>query len=426
MDEVLDHEPAAPGGQDLASLSSLDDPLRRRLYEVVTSRTGPVSRDEAAQAAGIGRALAVYHLDKLVESGLLDPRLTRGRPGGAGPGPAVPAKVYARSDREFAVTVPPREYELAARLLVQAVEGRSERPQPGRAGRGGDRRLGTELGSAARLSPGGQDAGGQDAGGQDAGGRNAAGQGVTSVLTQQGYEPCGGANGVIRLRNCPFHQLTERHREVVCGMNLALVEGLVEGLGAEGWRPALDPRPGYCCVAIGGGAVMTDGTIAAHRTGEYPGSCRRRRTGGGRLPGRAGDRRGPGGPAGHPGPDGPRLRRAVRRAAARLTTFPNDEGYDELVLARAIPFRTVCEHHLLPFSGVAHVGYLPGERIVGLSKLARLVDHFAARPQVQERLTKQVAECLATRLRAPGVGVVLEAEHSCMTLRGVRALGSKR
>ena len=109
----------------------------------------------------------------------------------------------------------------------------------------------------------------------------------------------------------------------------------------------------------------------------------------------------------------------------RLTTFPNDEGYDELVLARAIPFRTVCEHHLLPFSGLAHVGYLPGERIIGLSKLARLVEHFAARPQVQERLTKQVAECLATRLQAPGVGVVLEAEHSCMTLRGVRAHGAK-
>ena len=109
----------------------------------------------------------------------------------------------------------------------------------------------------------------------------------------------------------------------------------------------------------------------------------------------------------------------------RLTTFPNDEGYDELVLVRAIPFRTVCEHHLLPFSGLAHIGYLPGERIVGLSKLARLVEHFAARPQVQERLTKQVAECLAARLRAPGVGVLLEAEHSCMTLRGVRAHGAK-
>ena len=108
----------------------------------------------------------------------------------------------------------------------------------------------------------------------------------------------------------------------------------------------------------------------------------------------------------------------------RLTTFPNEEGYDELVLARDIPFRTVCEHHLLPFRGVAHVGYLPGDAIVGLSKLARLVEHFAARPQTQERLTQQVADFLAARLNPRGVGVVLKAEHACMTLRGVRALGT--
>jgi GTP cyclohydrolase I len=108
----------------------------------------------------------------------------------------------------------------------------------------------------------------------------------------------------------------------------------------------------------------------------------------------------------------------------RLTTFPNNEGYDELVVARDIPFRTVCEHHLLPFAGVAHVGYLPGERILGLSKLARLVEHYAARPQTQERLTKQIADSLAARLQPRGTGVVLEAEHSCMTLRGVRARGT--
>jgi GTP cyclohydrolase IA len=108
-----------------------------------------------------------------------------------------------------------------------------------------------------------------------------------------------------------------------------------------------------------------------------------------------------------------------------LTTFPNDEGYDELVLARDIPFRTVCEHHLLPFAGVAHVGYLPADRILGLSKLARLVEHFAARPQTQERLTKQVADALVEHLGPRGAGVVLEAEHSCMTQRGVRALGTK-
>jgi GTP cyclohydrolase I len=106
-----------------------------------------------------------------------------------------------------------------------------------------------------------------------------------------------------------------------------------------------------------------------------------------------------------------------------LTTFPNDEGYDELVLARNIPFRTVCEHHMLPFFGIAQVGYLPGERIVGLSKLARVVQHYAARPQTQERLTKQVVNCLATRLQPRGAGVVLEAEHTCMTLRGVQARG---
>ncbi|HEX3004200.1 MAG TPA: GTP cyclohydrolase I, partial [Angustibacter sp.] len=107
-----------------------------------------------------------------------------------------------------------------------------------------------------------------------------------------------------------------------------------------------------------------------------------------------------------------------------LTTFPNDEGYDELVLARGIPVQSVCEHHLLPFVGVAHVGYLPGERILGLSKLARVVELFARRPQVQERLTKQVADWLDDRLAPQGVGVVIEAEHSCMTLRGVRANGS--
>src|SRR3954447_24572888 len=108
-----------------------------------------------------------------------------------------------------------------------------------------------------------------------------------------------------------------------------------------------------------------------------------------------------------------------------LTTFDNDEGYDELVLARSIPIRSVCEHHLLPFVGVAHVGYLPGDRILGLSKLARVVELFAHRTQVQERLTKQIAVWLDTHLRPRGVGVVVEAEHLCMSLRGVRAAGTR-
>jgi GTP cyclohydrolase I len=107
------------------------------------------------------------------------------------------------------------------------------------------------------------------------------------------------------------------------------------------------------------------------------------------------------------------------------TTFPNDEGYNGLVLAKAIPFNSLCEHHLLPFSGVAHVGYLPGDRILGLSKLARVVQLFARRLQVQERLTKQIADWIEQHLEPQGVGVVLEAEHSCMSLRGVRATGSR-
>jgi GTP cyclohydrolase I len=109
----------------------------------------------------------------------------------------------------------------------------------------------------------------------------------------------------------------------------------------------------------------------------------------------------------------------------RLTTFGNDAGYDELVLARDIPVHSLCEHHLLPFSGIAHVGYLPGERILGLSKLARVVEMFARDLQVQERLTQQVADWLQEHLAPRGVGVVVEAEHLCMSLRGVRATGSR-
>ena len=107
-----------------------------------------------------------------------------------------------------------------------------------------------------------------------------------------------------------------------------------------------------------------------------------------------------------------------------LTTFPTDGGYDELVVARGIPFVSVCEHHFLPFTGTASVGYLPGERILGLSKLARVVELFARRPQVQERMTTQIASWLDEQLQPRGVGVVVEAEHTCMTLRGVGARGS--
>jgi GTP cyclohydrolase IA len=135
-------------------------------------------------------------------------------------------------------------------------------------------------------------------------------------------------------------------------------------------------------------------------------------------------------------PTGEHLRDTPRRVARSFqelltprpfvaTTFPNDEGYDELVLARDIPFHSLCEHHLLPFSGVAHVGYLPADRILGLSKLARVVEHFSRNLQVQERLTVQIGDWLVDRLAPKGVGVVLEAEHLCMSLRGVQATGAR-
>ena len=282
----------SPGGPDLASLSSLDDPVRRRLYDAVTRQTGPVGRDEAAAAAGVGRALAVYHLDKLVESGLL--AATYRRPAGrSGPGAGRPAKLYARAEREFTVAVPPRSYELAARLLVQAVEADASGQSRAALGQAA-RRLGTELGRACQGAatgpghdvggpprtqegnrgptesaqlPGGGPPGTQGAtesaqlpgdaeGGGDRGGAGESGVPggtveVEGVLAGQGYEPCRGGDGVVRLRNCPFHQLAEGHREVVCGMNLMLIEGLVDALGADGWRAVLDPRPGHCCVALG-------------------------------------------------------------------------------------------------------------------------------------------------------------------------------
>jgi GTP cyclohydrolase I len=133
-------------------------------------------------------------------------------------------------------------------------------------------------------------------------------------------------------------------------------------------------------------------------------------------------------------PRRPHLRETPRRVAGayaemltarsfNLTTFPNDEGYDEMVLARDSPFHSLCEHHLLPFIGTAHVGYLPGDRILGLSKLARVVELFARRLQVQERMTKQIADWISDHVQPKGVGVVIEAEHLCMSLRGVQASG---
>ncbi len=218
-------------------MSCLDDQVRGRLYAFVSGRSEPVGRDEAAAAVGIGRALAVYHLDKLVKSGLLTASYRR-PPGRGGPGAGRPAKVYARSASEFMVTVPPREYQLAGRLLAQAVA--ADRTGQARAALGdAARQLGAELGARHRADRAQGD------------GRWLA---LEHALSEHGFEPWRDDHGTVRMRNCPFHRLVELQPDVVCHMNLALVQGLLAGLGADGLNPVLDPEPAHCCVTIPGAA----------------------------------------------------------------------------------------------------------------------------------------------------------------------------
>jgi predicted ArsR family transcriptional regulator len=264
----------------LAALSSLDDPVRRRLYDFVAGRREPAGRDEAAAAAGIGRPLAAYHLDKLVELGLLTASYQR-PPGRGGPGAGRPAKRYERSGAEFTVTVPPRDYELAARLLAVAVE--ADRDGECRAAlSAAAREYGTGLGARALDAGPGADPDlapdqdlAADAGpaaapdltvgpglgtGPDPSGADRA----VAALRAHGFEPRQGKDGVIRLRNCPFRQLAADHRDLVCGMNLAMIDGLVAGLGRDGeLRPALEPAPGHCCVIIATGPATGEPEAAA-------------------------------------------------------------------------------------------------------------------------------------------------------------------
>jgi predicted ArsR family transcriptional regulator len=210
----------------LAALASLGDPLRRALYHAVTTREGGVGRDEAAATAGVSRALAAYHLDKLVDAGLLDTRFER-RTGRRGPGAGRTAKLYLRSATPVEVALPARDYELIAGLLARAVEA-----DPSGAPR-------AELARAAHAMGAEVAAEGGDA------------ATVRSLLADRGYEPYED-EGVLRLRNCPFGRLAEAHRDLVCHANLAFLEGLLQGGRRSGLRAVLEPRPGRCCVALVG------------------------------------------------------------------------------------------------------------------------------------------------------------------------------
>ncbi|GAB2585992.1 ArsR family transcriptional regulator [Paractinoplanes abujensis] len=192
----------------LEALGALREPLRRAVYEFVVARAEPVGRNEVADGVGIGRTLAAFHLDKLAEAGLLDTSYAK-RSGG--PGAGRPAKLYHRSDAEHAVSLPPRDYRLLATVLAAAVERAGAEPA---------------LYAAAREQ-----------------GAELAGGDLMPRLTELGYEPYEDAGHTIRLRNCPFHALAQSHPGLVCGLNLALLEGL----GADA---RLDPGPAGCCVAL--------------------------------------------------------------------------------------------------------------------------------------------------------------------------------
>ncbi|HEX5877119.1 MAG TPA: helix-turn-helix domain-containing protein [Actinomycetota bacterium] len=224
--------------QQLTSLAGLGDPIRRALYRYVADRGVPVSRDEAAQAAGISRPLAAYHLDKLVEDGLLEPRYHR-RGSRRGPGAGRPAKHYVRADRPLELSLPARDYAALAELLAGAFE----------ADRSGAAKAALNRAAAALGAELGTEAAGRTAPDGDPDQVLAA---VRQVLAARGYEPYQDPDGTIRLRNCPFDRIAARHRELVCGANHAMLQALTHQVDGDPptVRAVLDPQPGRCCVTL--------------------------------------------------------------------------------------------------------------------------------------------------------------------------------
>ena len=220
----------------IAGVASLSEPVRRSLYLYVVRQPHDVSRDEAAEALGISRSLAAFHLDKLVAEGLLQTRFER-LTGRTGPGAGRPSKLYRRSNRQIDVTLPPRSYELAARLFARSLaEDRSEQPTATLARVARD--FGESLGREAHQLAG-----------EDADSSHLL-DAAQALLEVYGFEPQRCADNRIVLRNCPFHALAEDYRTLVCGMNVSLIQGVVSGLTVSGIEAVLDPQPGMCCVVF--------------------------------------------------------------------------------------------------------------------------------------------------------------------------------
>ena len=219
----------------LTAIGALQEPVRRSLYRFVAAQRRDVSRDEAAEGVGIQRALAAFHLDKLVEAGLLDATFRR-LTGRTGPGAGRPAKLYRRSSSDHAVSLPPRTYDLAARLLAEAVDESGDGPARESVTKVG-RRFGRELGEQVAGNLPGR------------AGRDRRMAALAETLEQYGYEPRREGRA-LRLANCPFHSLSESHRELVCGMNHSLLAGVLDGMAGGDLEARPDPRPGECCVTL--------------------------------------------------------------------------------------------------------------------------------------------------------------------------------
>jgi predicted ArsR family transcriptional regulator len=218
----------------ISAISILNEPLRRALYAYVLSRTDAVGRDEAGKAVGISRELAAFHLERLLEAGLVEVEYRR-LSGKEGPGAGRPAKMYRTSDRQLEISLPGRRYELAARLLAEAFT--QQGADPAEALEEVAHRFGEDLGAQARRRLGRRP--------NDVKLLHT----TCEVLRDQGFEPTE-IGGTVRLRNCPFQSIAKDHPELVCGMNLSLARGLLAGLGAGALEARLEPRPGMCCVAF--------------------------------------------------------------------------------------------------------------------------------------------------------------------------------
>lgn len=223
--------------QRLESAGALADDLRREMYLFIRGQRRPVGRDEAARAVGISHKLAAFHLDKLVAKGLLIARYTR-LTGRSGPGAGRPAKVYEPAAKEISVSIPFRSYDVVGNILLDALEQSGQKVKSQASVRESARRRGLELGEIAgqlRRRPTST---------------KAAFNIAHDVLSEHGYEPYRDERGGLRLHNCPFHDLAQRSPELVCGINQAFIEGVLEGLDVGSLDAVLDPRPGECCVNL--------------------------------------------------------------------------------------------------------------------------------------------------------------------------------